>query len=106
MKPRFLLAVFAAVLMVAAPAAHAQKVLKYAHFQPAKDDQPKHVAALAFKEHVEKATNGSIKVEIFPAGQFGKDQPTMEALRLGVKVIYPHVPNRGGRGVVSPFDRL
>ncbi len=69
--------------VVAAPAAHAQKVLKYAHFQPAKDDQPKHVAALAFKEHVEKATNGSIKVEIYPAGQFGKDQPTMEGLKLG-----------------------
>ena len=69
--------------LVAAPAAHAQKVLKYAHFQPAKDDQPKHVAALAFKEHVEKATNGSIKVEIYPAGQFGKDQPTMEGLKLG-----------------------
>jgi C4-dicarboxylate-binding protein DctP len=69
--------------VVAAPAAHAQKVLKYAHFQPAKDDQPKHVAALAFKEQVEKATNGSIKVEIYPAGQFGKDQPTMEGVKLG-----------------------
>ena len=66
-----------------ASAAEAQKVLKYAHFQPAKDDQPKHVAALAFKDHVEKATNGSIKVEIYPAGQFGKDQPTMEGLKLG-----------------------
>ena len=63
-----------AALVLAIPAAHAQKVLKYAHFQPAKDDQPKHVAALAFKEHVEKSTNGSIKVEIYPAGQFGKDQ--------------------------------
>jgi tripartite ATP-independent transporter DctP family solute receptor len=69
--------------LVAAPVAHAQKVLKYAHFQPAKDDQPKHVAALAFKEQVEKATNGSIKVEIYPAGQFGKDQPTMEGVKLG-----------------------
>jgi C4-dicarboxylate-binding protein DctP len=74
--------VIAALVFAVAPA-HAQKVLKYAHFQPAKDDQPKHVAALAFKEHVEKATGGSIKVEIFPAGQFGKDQPTMEGLRLG-----------------------
>ena len=72
-----------AALVLAIPAAHAQKVLKYAHFQPAKDDQPKHVAALAFKEHVEKATNGSIKVEIYPAGQFGKDQQTMEGLKLG-----------------------
>lgn len=78
-----LLAALAAALGTALPSAHAQKVLKYAHFQPAKDDQPKHAAALAFKEHVEKATNGSVRVEIFPAGQFGRDQPTMEGLRLG-----------------------
>jgi C4-dicarboxylate-binding protein DctP len=73
----------AAALGLAAAPAQAQKTLKYAHFQPAKDDQPKHVAALAFKDHVEKATGGSIKVEIYPAGQFGKDQPTMEGLKLG-----------------------
>jgi C4-dicarboxylate-binding protein DctP len=72
----------AAAALGTAPA-HAQKVLKYAHFQPAKDDQPKHVAALAFKEHVEKTTGGSLKVEIYPAGQFGKDQPTMESVKLG-----------------------
>ena len=81
MKFRFL--AIAAALALVLPLAHAQKTLKYAHFQPAKDDQPKHVAALAFKEHVEKATNGSIKVEIFPAGQFGRDQPTMEGVKLG-----------------------
>ena len=79
---RLALAAFAALALCAGPA-QAQKTLKYAHFQPAKDDQPKHVAALAFKDHVEKATKGSIKVEIYPAGQFGKDQPTMEGLRLG-----------------------
>jgi C4-dicarboxylate-binding protein DctP len=83
MKPMQLaLAALAALALCAGPA-QAQKTLKYAHFQPAKEDQPKHAAALAFKEHVEKATNGSIKVEIYPAGQFGKDQPTMEGLRLG-----------------------
>ena len=81
---RFLTAGAAAAACRATPlAAHAQKTLKYAHFQPAKDDQPKHAAALAFKEHVEKATNGSVKVEIYPAGQFGKDQPTMEGVKLG-----------------------
>jgi C4-dicarboxylate-binding protein DctP len=83
MKIAKLLFGMTAAVLLAAPAAHAQKVLKYAHFQPAKDDQPKHVAALAFKEHVEKATNGSIKIEIYPAGQFGKDQQTMEGLKLG-----------------------
>ena len=79
MKARMLLLTVA----LAASPVHAQKVMKYAHFQPAKDDQPKHVAAMAFKEHVEKATNGAIKVEVYPAGQFGKDQPTMEGLKLG-----------------------
>jgi C4-dicarboxylate-binding protein DctP len=83
MKLKLALFTAAAAVLLATPLAHAQKTLKYAHFQPAKDDQPKHVAALAFKEHVEKATNGSIKVEIYPAGQFGKDQPTMEGLKLG-----------------------
>lgn len=78
-----LASVVAVALVVGAAPVFAQKTLKYAHFQPAKDDQPKHVAALAFKEHVEKATNGSIKVQIYPAGQFGKDQPTMEGLKLG-----------------------
>jgi TRAP-type transport system periplasmic protein len=81
MKLKFL--ALAAMFAFTLPVAHAQKVLKYAHFQPAKEDQPKHAAALAFKDHVEKATNGSIKVEIYPAGQFGKDQPTMEGLKLG-----------------------
>ena len=83
MKPIRLLPLLAAALLVALTPVHAQKTLKYAHFQPAKDDQPKHAAALAFKDHVEKATNGSIKVEIYPAGQFGKDQPTMEGVKLG-----------------------
>lgn len=83
MKSLKLVFAVAAALGLAAAPAQAQKTLKYAHFQPAKDDQPKHVAALAFKEHVEKATGGAIKVEIYPAGQFGKDQPTMEGLKLG-----------------------
>lgn len=83
MKTLKLASLVAAALALAASSAFAQKTLKYAHFQPAKDDQPKHVAALAFKEHVEKSTGGSIKVEIYPAGQFGKDQPTMEGVKLG-----------------------
>ncbi len=83
MKPIRMMSIIAAALLVAASPVQAEKVLKYAHFQPAKMDQPKHAAAVAFKEYVEKATSGSIKVEIFPAGQFGKDQPTMEGVKLG-----------------------
>ena len=42
------------------------KVIKYAHFQPAKLDQPKQAAALAFKNYVESNSKGSLKVEIYP----------------------------------------
>lgn len=84
MKPIFAFAALAVCAMLgAAPTSAQTKTLKYAHFQPARDDQPKHRAALAFKEHVEKNTNGQIQVQIYPAGQFGKDQETMEGLRLG-----------------------
>jgi len=82
MTLKFTLAMLIAAIF-ALPAAAQEKVLKYAHFQPARDDQPKHRAALAFKDYVEKNTNGQIRVQIFPAGQFGKDQETMEGLRLG-----------------------
>lgn len=78
-----LVALVVALLVSPGVVSAEQKVLKYAHFQPARTDQPKHAAALAFKEYVEKATNGSIKVEIFPAGQFGNDADTMTGLRLG-----------------------
>ena len=76
-------AALAVSLCVAPTAALAQKVIKYAHFQPAQDDQPNHRAALAFKEYVESHSKGQLKVQIFPAGQFGKDAETMEALKLG-----------------------
>jgi C4-dicarboxylate-binding protein DctP len=81
-KPVVLVALAVLVALPVAALAQ-QKVLKYAHFQPARPDQPKHAAALAFKDYVEKATNGSIKVEILPAGQFGNDADTMTGLRLG-----------------------
>jgi len=83
MKLVNLVAALAIGLCVAPTAALAQKVIKYAHFQPAQDDQPKHKAALAFKEYVESKSKGALKVQIFPAGQFGKDAETMEALKLG-----------------------
>ncbi len=82
-RSRFLIALAVASLALPAAALAQQKVLKYAHFQPARPDQPKHAAALAFKEHVEKASAGTLQVQIFPAGQFGNDAVTMEGLRLG-----------------------
>ncbi|WP_018699736.1 DctP family TRAP transporter solute-binding subunit [Amorphus coralli] len=65
-----------------AGAANAETI-RYAHFQPASLDQPKHAAALAFKSHVEAATNGEVTVEIYPASQLGGGQEVMEGLQLG-----------------------
>ena len=82
-KSGVLVVLIAALLVSPGLVSAEQKVLKYAHFQPGRPDQPKHAAALAFKDYVEKATSGSIKVEILPAGQFGNDADTMTGLRLG-----------------------
>jgi C4-dicarboxylate-binding protein DctP len=64
---------------------HAQgaRTIRYTHFQPGRLDQPKHAAALAFKAHVEAASGGRLRVEIFPAGQLGNANSVMEQLRLG-----------------------
>jgi TRAP-type transport system periplasmic protein len=64
-------------------AASAQHVLKYTHFQPGSEDQPKHAAALAFKEYVEANTNGSVRVELYPASQLGDADTVLQGLQLG-----------------------
>jgi C4-dicarboxylate-binding protein DctP len=98
----FIGAVATAAIAISFPAM-AEKLIKYGHYQPGKNDQPKHVAALAFKEHVEKATNGSLKVEIYPAGQLGPAQQVMEGLRLGT-VEMAVVHDGGIPGVYKTFN--
>jgi tripartite ATP-independent transporter DctP family solute receptor len=84
MKPsRLLLILFLVVLVLPGIAFAQTKVIKYAHFQPAKLDQPKQAAALAFKNYVEAASKGSLKVEVYPASQLGNDSATMEGLKMG-----------------------
>ena len=68
---KVLLILMVVVLVLPAVVWAGPKVIKYAHFQPAKLDQPKQAAALAFKNYVEANTNGSLKVEIYPASQLG-----------------------------------
>ncbi len=77
----FVLLIMALVLPGIASAG--PKVIKYSHFQPAKLDQPKQAAALAFKNYVEANTKGSLKVEIYPASQLGNAITVLEGLKLG-----------------------
>ena len=44
--------------------------LRFSHWVPTQ--HPMHVAAVAWAESIEKASNGSIKIAIFPAQQLGK----------------------------------
>ena len=97
------IAIFVAILLMAPGAVFAAaKVIKYSHFQPAKLDQPKHAAALAFKNYVEANTQGSVKVEIYPASQLGGGPTVLEGLKLGT--IEMAVVHDGPiSGVYKPF---
>ncbi|UCF94738.1 MAG: DctP family TRAP transporter solute-binding subunit [Desulfobacterales bacterium] len=80
---KLILAMVVTVLVAPAMAWAGPKVIKYAHFQPAKLDQPKQAAALAFKNYVEANTQGSLTVEIYPASQLGNAITVLEGLKLG-----------------------
>lgn len=85
-RDALLLAGAAGATVLAAPSivsAQAARTIRFTHFQPGRLDQPKHAAALAFKAHVEAATGGRLKVDIFPAGQLGNANSVMEQLALG-----------------------
>lgn len=63
--------------------ASAQTVIRYAHFQPGRPDQPKQAAALAFERYVERESGGSLQVEIYPASQLGDAATVLEGLQFG-----------------------
>lgn len=74
----------AAGALIASPA-FAQKTMRLAHLNP---DNPfdSHSGAMAavFKSLVETGTNGSIKVQLFPNGQLGKDDEVIQQVRDGI----------------------
>jgi len=93
----------AVVALAAGVQAADAKTLKYTHFQPGRPDQPKHAAALEFESCVEKATNGSIDVEIYPAGQLGNATSVLEGLKFGTLELAV-VHDGGISSVYQPFD--
>ena len=57
----------------------------YGHgFMP---DTPHHRAAIKFKEEVEEATDGRVKVNLFPSGQLGSAREMFEGLQMGTQEI-------------------
>ncbi|MGK5048348.1 TRAP transporter substrate-binding protein [Janthinobacterium sp. GB4P2] len=95
-----LVALCAAIGATAGVHAYAQApiVIKFSHVVAT--DTPKGQAAARFKQLAEKATNGKVKVELYPNSQLYKDKEELEALQLGaVQMLAPSLAKFGPLGV-------
>ncbi len=89
-----LLAIAAVLLIAPSVASAAPIVIKYSHVVA--DQTPKGLAALKFKELVEKKFPGRVEVQVFPNSQLFGDGKEMEALLLGdVQIIAPSLAKFG-----------
>jgi len=72
-------------------------VIKFSHVVAT--DTPKGQAAVRFKQLAEKATQGRVKVELYPNSQLYKDKEELEALQLGaVQMLAPSLAKFGPLG--------
>lgn len=69
-------------LALLSTSAMAATTLRFAHPVPQSDLQ--HVLAEKFKEEVESASGGELKVQIFPNGQLGNDSAMIDGARSGI----------------------
>lgn len=75
----------AALLVLAASPALAQKTMRLAHLNPENPfDSHSGAMAAVFKNLVETGTNGSVRVQLFPNGQLGKDNEVIQQVRDGI----------------------
>ncbi len=85
-------------LVLAGPALAKTYSIKLAYVVP--ETQSTHLAAAeAFKPYVEKASEGRIKVELYPNGQLGGDRQAIEAVQLGT--VHMTIP---AAAVLSGFE--
>ncbi|MYM37615.1 DctP family TRAP transporter solute-binding subunit [Duganella sp. FT94W] len=97
MKLKYALLVLSAALSFNA-SAQAPIIIKFSHVVAT--DTPKGQAAERFKQLAEKATNGRVKVEVYPNSQLYKDKEELEALQLGaVQMLAPSLAKFGPLGV-------
>jgi C4-dicarboxylate-binding protein DctP len=95
---RIVLAALLAALPVASAFAQSPIVIKFSHVVA--ENTPKGKGALKFKELAEKATNGKVKVEVYPNSTLYKDGEEMNALQLGsVQMLAPSTAKFGPLGV-------
>jgi TRAP-type C4-dicarboxylate transport system substrate-binding protein len=61
--------------------AEAQIALKFGHIVGT--DHPIHTSAVAMNEQVQRCTNNSVKIDIFPGGQLGSESGLNDQIRIG-----------------------
>ena len=92
------LALAGAALVYGPASAQAPIIIKFSHVVA--NDTPKGKGADRFKELAEKATNGRVKIEVYPNSTLYKDKEEMEALQLGaVQMLAPSLAKFGPLGV-------
>ena len=93
-----LLALSCAALTCGTALAQTPIIIKFSHVVA--QDTPKGKGAQRFKELAEKATNGRVKVEIYPNSQLYKDKEELEALQIGaVQMLAPSLSKFGPLGI-------
>ncbi|MDR1659836.1 MAG: TRAP transporter substrate-binding protein [Desulfovibrio sp.] len=77
------LSVMALVCLLAVPVHAAQQkiVIRYSHSSGAMVREPHHAAALDFKNYVEKAANGAVEVQVYPASQLGGEERNFQDIQ-------------------------
>ena len=60
-----------------------QMTLQLGHGSAPSDDDQYHKFATLFAEKVSKATEGAVKIDIYPSGQLGGEMDTLEGLGMG-----------------------
>ncbi len=90
-------------LGVAGPvSAGAEKVLRLAHLNKNDPfDNATGAMVTVFKNLVESGTNGSVKVELFPSGQLGKDAEVLQQIKAGV--VQSGIHSTGGMASIYPL---
>lgn len=84
-------ATLAAPALLGRSAAAAAVTLKLAHL--AAESHPGHLAALQFKEAMERRSQGSVQVSLYPSNQLGAPPEQLEQTKLGV--IDMNLPTQG-----------
>lgn len=98
MKVGAWLLAFIAVVASNAAMAQEQIVIKFSHVVAS--DTPKGKAAERFKQLAEKATEGRVRVDVYPNSQLYKDREELEALQLGaVQMLAPSLAKFGPLGL-------